>query len=180
MMTSLFRRMLSTACEVSASSPSARRACKLYDVGHVPYMAAWGLQKAYVEARLSGDPAQDHGDALVLVEHQPIFTLGRGGSLEHLKFIPNEEGTLPVVRVDRGGEVTYHGPGQIVGYPLISLLNFKKDIRWFVCRVEDVIIGTLKHYGFQGVRVPVSCSPAWCVCRWILSCTHSLADFPHL
>lgn len=150
------RRFLSTAaCPAGVALSGSKRACKLFDVGRVPYMQAWAMQKAYVDERLRNEQA-DLGDAVIFVEHDAVYTVGRGGSLSNVKFNTAEPSAGPqCIRVDRGGEVTYHGPGQLVVYPLFALGNFKKDIRWFVCRVEDVVIQTLKHYGLEGHRVTV-------------------------
>jgi lipoyl(octanoyl) transferase len=98
------------------------------------------------------------GDGVMCLQHEPVYTLGRGASEANVLFDAarsRELGAPEVIRVDRGGEVTYHGPGQLVVYPLVNLGHFKKDIRWFVCNMEDVIIRTLRSYGLAGTRLAV-------------------------
>ena len=81
-------------------------------------------------------------DELWLVEHDPVFTLGQAGKPEHV-LMPGE---IPVIHVDRGGQVTYHGPGQIVVYPLLQLRRLGIGVRDYVCRIEQAIIDTLCDY----------------------------------
>lgn len=121
------------------------------------YVDAWVKQKSHFLARTGPDRLDPVGDGVMFVEHEPVYTVGRGGTLNNLKFDALAPGDGPAcLRVDRGGEVTWHGPGQLVVYPLLALPNFKKDIRWFVCRVEDVIIGTAAQYGLKAHRMEVS------------------------
>jgi len=88
-------------------------------------------------------------DELWLVQHPPVFTQGQAGKAEHVL----APGAIPVIQVDRGGQVTYHGPGQIVAYPLIDIGRKGVGVRDFVCRIEEAIIGVLAHYGVAGERV---------------------------
>ena len=99
--------------------------------------------QAFTDARDTETP-----DELWLVEHPPVFTLGQAGKWEHV-LLPGE---IPVVPVDRGGQVTYHGPGQIVAYPLIDLRRLKLGIRELVCRIEQAIIDTLGSWNVEAVR----------------------------
>ncbi len=99
--------------------------------------------QAFTDARDADTP-----DELWLVEHPPVFTLGQAGKWEHV-LMP---GDIPVVPVDRGGQVTYHGPGQIVAYPLIDLRRLKLGIRELVCRIEQAIIDTLANWNVEAVR----------------------------
>ena len=87
-------------------------------------------------------------DELWLVEHEPVFTLGQAGKPEHV-LMPGE---IPVIHVDRGGQVTYHGPGQIVAYPLLDLKRLKIGVRDYVCRIEQAIIDTLAEWNIEGQR----------------------------
>ena len=87
-------------------------------------------------------------DELWLVEHDPVFTLGQAGKPEHV-LMP---GDIPVLHVDRGGQVTYHGPGQLVAYPLLDLKRLKLGVRNYVCRIEQAIIDTLAEWNIQGAR----------------------------
>ena len=91
---------------------------------------------------------QDTLDELWLVEHEPVFTLGQAGKPEHV-LAPGE---IPVLHVDRGGQVTYHGPGQIVLYPLLDLRRIGIGVREYVCRIEQAIIDTLDEWNIGGQR----------------------------
>ena len=87
-------------------------------------------------------------DELWLVEHEPVFTLGQAGKPEHVL----AAGDIPVLQVDRGGQVTYHGPGQIVLYPLLDLRRLGIGVRQYVCRIEQAIIDTLGEWNIGGER----------------------------
>jgi lipoyl(octanoyl) transferase len=100
--------------------------------------------QAYTERRGPADP-----DQLWLVEHDPVFTLGQAGKPEHV-LLP---GDVPVVRVDRGGQVTYHGPGQLVAYPLLDLRRLGIGVRELVCRIEQATIDALAEWNIRGERV---------------------------
>lgn len=91
---------------------------------------------------------EDTVDELWVVEHDPVFTLGQAGKPEHVL----AAGDIPVVKVDRGGQVTYHGPGQIVVYPLLELRRLGIGVRDYVCRIEQAIIDTLAEWNIQGQR----------------------------
>jgi len=97
----------------------------------------------FTDARTEATP-----DELWLVEHDPVFTLGQAGRPEHVL----AAGDIPVVRVDRGGQVTYHGPGQIVAYPLLDLRRLKLGVRDYVCRIEQAVIDTLAEWNIEGRR----------------------------
>ena len=90
----------------------------------------------------------DTPDELWLVEHEPVFTLGQAGKPEHV-LMPGE---IPVLHVDRGGQVTYHGPGQIVLYPLLDLRRLKVGVREYVERIEQAVIDTLAEWNIEGRR----------------------------
>ena len=87
-------------------------------------------------------------DELWLVEHEPVFTLGQAGKPEHVL----APGDIPVIHVDRGGQVTYHGPGQIVAYPLLDLRRLGVGVRDYVCRIEQAIIDTLDEWNIGAER----------------------------
>jgi lipoyl(octanoyl) transferase len=110
-----------------------------------PYEPIWRAMQAFTDARVAETP-----DELWIVEHEPVFTLGQAGKWEHV-LMP---GDIPVVPVDRGGQVTYHGPGQIVAYPLIDIRRAKIGVRDFVCKIEQSIIDTLEHWNIIAVRKP--------------------------
>ncbi len=92
----------------------------------------------------------DTQDQLWLVEHPPVFTQGQAGKAEHLLF----PGEIPVVQTDRGGQVTYHGPGQLVAYPLLDLKRLKIGVRDLVTSIEETIIATLAHYQIASTAKP--------------------------
>jgi lipoyl(octanoyl) transferase len=119
--------------------PSAR----LRDLGRQPYEPVWRAMQAFTDARDAGTP-----DELWLVEHDPVFTLGQAGKPEHV-LMP---GDIPVIHVDRGGQVTYHGPGQIVLYPLLDLKRLKVGVREYVDRIEQAVIDTLAEWNIEGAR----------------------------
>jgi lipoate-protein ligase B len=114
---------------------------ELLDLGTRPYPEVWDLQKALVEARSKGDAP----DALILVEHEHVITLGRKTSPENFKPLD-----VPVFRVERGGDATYHGPGQLVGYPIIKMTV--PDVRNFVRALEEVLILTSRAFSIDAGR----------------------------
>ncbi|HJT99365.1 MAG TPA: lipoyl(octanoyl) transferase LipB [Rhodanobacteraceae bacterium] len=112
-------------------------------LGRRPYEPVWRAMQALTDARGPGTP-----DELWLVEHDPVFTLGQAGRWEHV-LVPGE---IPVIPVDRGGQVTYHGPGQIVAYPLLDLRRLGIGVRDFVHRIEQAVIDTLAHWNIVAAR----------------------------
>lgn len=119
------------------------RICMERDLGRQPYAPVWRAMQAFTDAR-----GEDTPDELWLVEHDPVFTLGQAGKPEHV-LMP---GDIPVLHVDRGGQVTYHGPGQIVAYPLLDLKRLKLGVRAYVCRIEQAVIDTLGEWNISGAR----------------------------
>jgi lipoate-protein ligase B len=115
--------------------------------GLVEYEAARGWQEALVDRRLAGG-----ADTLLLLEHPPVYTLGRGADARHLGNAASDG--VPVVRVERGGQVTYHGPGQLVGYPIIGLREFRLDVRWYLGKLEEALIGALADLDIEADRRP--------------------------
>lgn len=115
----------------------------------VPYALAWAWQRHLVEAR-RGDPSLE--DVLLLLEHPPVYTLGRGSNPEFLKFDPAAS-TYELHRIERGGEVTYHCPGQLVGYPIVNLMRYQPDLHWYLRQLEAVVIETIAAFGVSGERV---------------------------
>jgi lipoyl(octanoyl) transferase len=113
------------------------------DLGRRAYEPVWRAMQAFTDAR---DDAT--ADELWLVEHEPVFTLGQAGRPEHVL----APGDIPVLHVDRGGQVTYHGPGQIVAYPLLDLKRLKIGVREYVCRIEQAVIDTLAEWNIEGRR----------------------------
>jgi lipoyl(octanoyl) transferase len=113
-------------------------------LGRVPYESTWKAMSAFTDNR-----TDDTVDELWLLEHDPVFTLGQAGLEEHVLFA----GDIPVVRVDRGGQVTYHGPGQIVAYPMIDLRRTGVGVRELVNRIEQAIIDTLGEWNIGAERL---------------------------
>ncbi len=128
---------------------NSRRLCWLHNLGLVPYSAAWELQRSLVTERLSDRLLND---VLILLTHPPVYTLGTGSSLDFLKFDPTQT-EWEVHRIERGGEVTYHCPGQLVGYPILNLRHYRQDLHWYLRQLEEVLIQVLAVYGLKGERV---------------------------
>jgi len=116
----------------------------------IPYQEAWDLQKGLEERRKRGDIP----DQLLLLEHRSVYTLGRRGDLGNIR-IDDERRTIlgiEVVHADRGGDVTWHGPGQLVGYPILSLAPDRKDVVRYVRDLEEAILRTIADFGVIGER----------------------------
>lgn len=126
------------------------RKCLLYKPGTVPYRTAWEWQRSLLQHRIN-DPQGE--DVLILLEHPPVYTLGQGANPEFLKFDLHKN-LYDVHRVERGGEVTYHCPGQLVGYPILNLQYHCKDLHWYLRQLEEVLIRVLGVYGLKGERYP--------------------------
>jgi len=114
-------------------------------LGPVAYDLALDAMRAFTAARDERTP-----DEVWLCEHAPVFTLGVAGKAGHVL----DPGTIPVVRTDRGGQVTYHGPGQVVAYPLVDLRRLGIYVKEYVFRLEQALLKTLEAYGVSGHRVP--------------------------
>jgi lipoyl(octanoyl) transferase len=109
-------------------------------LGRVPYEPTWRAMQAHIDARASGAP-----DELWFLEHPPVFTLGMNARAEHVL----APGDIPVVNIDRGGQVTYHGPGQLVVYPLLALDRVGLGVRALVEALERAIIDTVAQWGIE-------------------------------
>jgi lipoyl(octanoyl) transferase len=133
------------ACVATAASAAdaARPVAQVRDLGRQPYEPVWRAMQAFTDARDEATP-----DELWLVEHEPVFTLGQAGKPEHV-LMP---GDIPVLHVDRGGQVTYHGPGQIVLYPLLDLRRLRVGVKDYVCKVEQAMIDTLADWNIEALR----------------------------
>lgn len=127
----------------TAITASALQAAWARQLGRQDYAPVWRAMQAFTDAR---DEATV--DELWVVEHAPVFTLGQAGKPEHVL----AAGDIPVLHVDRGGQVTYHGPGQLVIYPLLDLRRLKIGVREYVCRIEQAIIDTLDDWNIGAVR----------------------------
>jgi len=120
-------------------------------LGGVPYGEALELQRSIARDRISGVIPQD---VLLLVEHPPVVTLGRSSKEKHLVASPAflESKGVELFEVERGGDVTFHGPGQLVGYPIIDLKRHRQDLHWYLRRLEQALIDALGEYGIPGER----------------------------
>jgi lipoyl(octanoyl) transferase len=122
--------------------------CWLYESGLTPYSQAWAWQQARLAERRQDGSLPD---LLWLLEHPPVYTLGQGADLQFLKFDP-ATADYELHRIERGGEVTYHCPGQLVGYPILNLARHRTDLHWYLRQLEAVVIQALAHYGLAGAR----------------------------
>lgn len=116
-----------------------------------PYRATWDLQREILEARVRGDIP----DTLLLLEHAPVVTAGRNARAESLIVSEQvlEARGVDLVRTDRGGDATYHGPGQLIAYPVIDLKELHNDIHRFLREIEEGIIRTVAHWGIEAGRI---------------------------
>jgi lipoyl(octanoyl) transferase len=117
---------------------------KILKVGRIDYALAYSRMHAFTESRKDGTP-----DEIWLVEHDPVFTQGLAGRAEHV----HDAGGLPVLQSNRGGQVTYHGPGQVVAYALIDLRRAGLTVKAYVFRLEEALLRTLTSLGVTGHRV---------------------------
>ena len=140
-----------TFCKIRMNDLTLQiRNCVLENKGIVPYIAAWNYQKFLVAERLENPELPDR---LILLEHPEVYTLGTGASKEFLHFDPSNS-DRKVYRIERGGEVTYHCPGQLVGYPILNLRYYQRDLHWYLRQLEEVIILVLSNYNLEGYRIP--------------------------
>jgi lipoyl(octanoyl) transferase len=137
------------------SNPQRFVACHL---GRVPYEPAWTLQQQ-VQARLIAakrqSPPEEVPHVLLLLEHPPVYTLGKSGDAGHL-LLPQDEleaRGVSFFHIDRGGDITYHGPGQLVGYPILDLDRFFTDLGRYLRTLEEAVIRTCADYGLKASRV---------------------------
>ena len=121
------------------------------DLGTMAYAEALGLQRAMAKARISGELDED---LLLLVEHPPVVTLGRSFKERHLLASPAllAKRGVELFEVERGGDVTFHGPGQLVGYPIVDLKRHKQDLHWYLRQVEEALIRAVAPLGITGER----------------------------
>lgn len=120
------------------------------NLGIIDYQKAWNLQHKIFNNRLSNEIE----DTLLLLEHPNTYTLGKSSNKANLLFsdLELQQKNIVVYNIDRGGDITYHGPGQIVGYPIINLSLWQKDIHKYLRTLEEVIIQTLLEFGVNGER----------------------------
>jgi lipoate-protein ligase B len=128
-----------------------KKICWVVDLGLMPYRRACEFQRRVVEARKNGAIP----DVLLLCEHPHVITLGRNGKREHLRATNQllEQMNVEFSATDRGGDITYHGPGQVVGYPILDLAEHRRDVRWFVERLEEIMIRATADFGVAAKRI---------------------------
>ncbi|MEM8805832.1 MAG: lipoyl(octanoyl) transferase LipB [Cyanobacteria bacterium P01_G01_bin.38] len=125
------------------------RSVLLYELGRVPYQQAWAWQRRLVAQRKQNSTQPD---ALMLLEHPSVYTLGQGASEAYLKFDPDVS-DFELHRIERGGQVTYHCPGQLVGYPILNLRYYRQDLHWYLRGLESVLIDALGEYDLPAQRL---------------------------
>jgi lipoyl(octanoyl) transferase len=140
-----------THAAVEDASPAARGALWTVSLGLREYSEALDIQRAVARARISGDIPED---VLLLVEHPPVVTLGRSSKPQHLVATPELLAARGVAlhEVERGGDVTLHAPGQLVGYPIIDLKRHRQDLHWYLRQVEEALIRGIAPFGIMGER----------------------------
>jgi lipoate-protein ligase B len=123
------------------------------DLGLASYADTLALQREVARARIAGDVAED---VLLLVEHPPVITLGRSSKSAHMLATPEylRQRGVELFEVERGGDVTFHGPGQLVGYPILDLKRHRRDLHWYLRQVEQMLIDGLAVFGLAGDRNP--------------------------
>jgi lipoyl(octanoyl) transferase len=151
--------------------------CRVEQLGIVDYRRACELQKFKVAERKAGSIP----DTLLLLQHPHVYTLGRNARAEHLLIHPSRLEAIgaELFETDRGGDITYHGPGQLVGYPIFDLKQHRRDVAWYMRSLEEVFIGVAAEFGIQAGRIP-SLTGVWVensklvamgvhISRWITS-----------
>ena len=119
----------------------------IQDLGFKKYKSVLSLQKKLQKQRIAGNIK----DTLILVEHEPVYTLGKNANRHHL--LQSRDKSVEVHNIERGGDVTFHGPGQLVGYPILDLRNYKKSVSWYMRTLEELIIKVLKEFDIKGSRI---------------------------
>ncbi len=119
----------------------------IQDLGFKKYKSALSLQEKLQKQRIAGNTP----DTLLLVEHEPVYTLGKNANRNHL--LQSRDKSVEVHNIERGGDVTFHGPGQLVGYPILDLTNYKKSVSWYMRTLEELTIRVLKEFDIEGNRI---------------------------
>ena len=119
----------------------------IQDLGFKKYKNVLSLQKKLQKQRIAGNIK----DTLILVEHEPVYTLGKNANRHHL--LQSRDKSVEVHNIERGGDVTFHGPGQLVGYPILDLRNYKKSVSWYMRTLEELTIRVLKEFDIKGSRI---------------------------
>ena len=119
---------------------------KIIDLGFLDYKNSWNYQKELQKKVLIGDCS----DSIIFVEHDSVYTFGKNSDKSNL--LISKDSKIKIYETERGGEITYHGPGQIVCYPILNLKNFKQSVTWYMRALEEVIIETLKLLNIKATR----------------------------
>ena len=119
----------------------------IQDLGFKKYKSVLSLQKKLQKQRIAGNI----NDTLILVEHEPVYTLGKNSNRDHL--LQSRDKSVEVYNTERGGEVTFHGPGQLVGYPILDLRNYKKSVSWYMRTLEELTIRVLREFDIKSSRI---------------------------
>lgn len=120
---------------------------RVMDLGHRSYEEVWNIQKDMQSKRINNEIE----DLLILVEHDPVYTLGKNADTDHL--LQSRDRSIDVFNIERGGDITFHGPGQLVGYPILDLANYKKSVDWYMRSLEQLTIDVLGEFGILAHRV---------------------------
>src|ERR1051325_6971146 len=139
------------ASPLPSAYANVRRTCELHQLHRVTYENGMKLQQKLVEMR----QRDELPDQLLLLEHPPVITLGRGGDARNLLASDDalKHHRVRFFETTRGGDITYHGPGQVVGYPIVHLGEGSRDVRKYVTKLEEVLIQTVAEYGIVANRV---------------------------
>jgi lipoyl(octanoyl) transferase len=145
------RSMFEVAVAEASAEWGRSPTCRVRDLGRIPYAEAFDLQRQLVEQRKK----REIPDQLLFVEHPHVVTMGRNGHDDNVLASPEvlDRAGIEFHRTNRGGDVTYHGPGQIVGYPIFDLRDWKRDVVAYVRGIEQVLIDTLAEFGIESCRV---------------------------
>ncbi|MEE3196543.1 MAG: lipoyl(octanoyl) transferase LipB [Candidatus Neomarinimicrobiota bacterium] len=128
------------------NSTSRSKEIEILDLGMQGYKKSWNFQKSLLKKRSNNEI----NDTLIFVEHEPVYTLGKNADENHI--LQNYPEEIKTFHIERGGDVTYHGPGQLVGYPILDLRDYKKSISWYMRTLEQIIMDTLSEFNIQADR----------------------------
>jgi len=132
---------------INAKNGTSRsKKIEILDLGMQDYKKSWNFQKSLLKKRSNNEI----NDTLIFVEHEPVYTLGKNANENHI--LQNYPEEIKTFHIERGGDVTYHGPGQLVGYPILDLREYKKSISWYMRTLEQIIIDTLSEFNIQADR----------------------------
>jgi|TARA_B100001079_G_scaffold113687_1_gene97803 lipoate-protein ligase B len=131
---------------IELTDSSANKSLDVIRLGRKAYEKVWDRQKKLVDERRMGIVP----DTLILVEHDPVYTLGKNSNENHL--LKSRDVHIPVYQIERGGDVTFHGPGQLVGYPILDLHHHRLSVSWYMRTLEEMLIRTVGQFGIEARR----------------------------